>query len=134
MLTRLWLILAAAAAGVALGSSPAEAACACWCVEGKVVLVCDAAEEAKTATRCGKFKYCKPAPPRPAPGSWRPRFQSDSAPLPKGTSSCEPSQVLNVDTRKYEWVELCEHENLLNTYVIRPPQRVSDIPAAERKR
>lgn len=99
-----------------------------------MVLVCDAAEEARSAARCGQFKYCRPAPPRPAPGSWRPKFQSDSAPLPEGTISCEQSQVLNVDVRKYVWVELCEHESLLRTYVIRPPRRVGDIPGAARKR
>ena len=85
--------------GLAIGfaAGTASAACGCECVEGAIRAVC---------TRPGELAPLCPSAICPiSPAAVRPLDPLALAPL--GASRCQEAQVLNPDTRRYEWQLLC---------------------------
>lgn len=74
-----------------------DAACVCLCMDGRNQPICESAIDLKPI--CPP-RVCPIAPPSVAP------IQPPRVP-PLGRSSCEQKQVLNPNTGRYEWREVC---------------------------
>ena len=86
-----------AAAVLLLPGSPAQAACQCACVEGRVQAICESSIDLKP--------ICSPQICQIVPPSLRP-IQAPILP-PIGASSCGQQQVFNSAAGRYEWRTLC---------------------------
>lgn len=89
------VVLAAAAA--MLGAAPAQAACACICVDGRNQPLCSEVTDVEPV--------CPPKPCPDAPQTVRP-LEPPKLP-PTGTRSCTMEYVYNRYAGRYEWRQLC---------------------------
>ena len=76
----------------------AAAECVCRCIEGKVGAICLGPIQAAPAC---EPRACPTAQPSIPP------VLASRAP-PPGTTQCQMAQVLNPQTGRYEWLELCK--------------------------
>lgn len=91
------MAIALAAASVAW-SGAAAAQCVCGCIDGQLAVVCRGSMQA--APQACAPRVC------PAPQPSVPPVLASSTP-PPGTTQCLMAQVLNPQTNRYEWVEVC---------------------------
>ena len=75
----------------------AAAQCVCGCIDGQPGVVCRGSMQS-APTVCARV--CPP------PQSSVPPVLASSTP-PPGTTQCLMAQVLNPQTNRYEWVEVC---------------------------
>ena len=75
----------------------AMANCVCECVDGQVQVLCENATDRRPYCQ---YQTC------PTVNYSTPPVGSQGA-LPLGTTSCQPTQVYNWQTRRYEWTEVC---------------------------
>jgi len=75
----------------------AVADCVCECVNGTVQALCESTTDRRPY--CA-YQGC------PTPNYSTPPVGSQRT-LPLGTTSCQPVQVYNQQTMRYEWVEVC---------------------------
>jgi hypothetical protein len=92
------LMSAALMAASVAWSGAAAADCVCGCVDGNVAVICRGSMQAAPQTCVARV--C------PAPQSSTAPVVASSAP-PPGTTQCIMAQVLNSQTNRYEWVEVC---------------------------
>ena len=78
-------------------SGPALATCACQCVNGQVEAICSSTIEMRP--------ICPPRICPIVPPAIRPISPPTLPPL--GTTECQPQQVWNQFTGRYEWRRLC---------------------------
>jgi hypothetical protein len=81
----------------ALFAAESRAACACRCVEGQMQPLCDTSIDIPPI--CSGVCALPPASIKP--------IQPLAVP-PLGTSQCSQRQVVNPNTRRYEWASVCE--------------------------
>ena len=81
-----------------LGTSGADAACQCRCVNGQVTALCNSTLEIPP--------ICAPQICPIVPPSIQPIPKPDLPPL--GTTSCTQAQVFNPSTGRYEWQRVCK--------------------------
>jgi hypothetical protein len=89
------LLLAAGVLAAAAG--PADAACACRCVNGKAKAVCSSGTDIPPL--CNNTR-CPLSTPKPSP-------LDVSKPKPPVMPGCKVQQVYNPQTGKHEWGQLC---------------------------
>lgn len=85
------------AVSLLMGIYDAGAACVCRCVNGEVRALCSSSIDIEPI--CAP-QVCSIVPPSIAP------IQQPRIP-PIGTQSCRQAQVLNPNTGRYEWREIC---------------------------
>lgn len=94
------LASAAALAAASLAwAGTAAAECVCGCIDGQVAVLCRGSMQAAPQT-CAP-RVC------PAPQPSAPPVIASSTP-PPGTTQCIMAQVLNAQTGRYAWVEVCK--------------------------
>lgn len=76
----------------------ASAACVCRCVDGEMQPLCSSSIDLPPIC---PLTICGIVPPSIAP-------IAPPALPPLGTSECHQRQVMNPDTRRYEWQRVCE--------------------------
>ncbi len=92
------VILGAVLSAMLMAPTTARAGCVCRCVDGAVVPICDSAIDVPPVCPA---RVCPVVPPRVKPIT-PPRVP------PVGTEDCEPRQVYNPITGRYEWQVVCE--------------------------
>jgi len=98
MIAMALVVLCAMTALAVMVPQPAAAACDCQCVDGEMRAICSSSID--IAPICPP-RVCPIAPPRVTP------LPSVRVP-PVGTTSCRKVQVLNENTRRYEWQDVCD--------------------------
>jgi hypothetical protein len=79
-------------------TAESQAACVCRCVDGAMQPLCDSSIDLPPVCPAA---VCAIPPPAIKP------IQPLAIP-PLGTSQCSPRQVVNPNTRRYEWISICE--------------------------
>ena len=93
------LMNAALVAATLAFAGEAMAGCECGCINGQPAVICRGSTQAAPQT-CPQ-RVC----PTPQPSA--PPVVASSAP-PPGTTQCLMAQVLNTQSGRYEWVEVCK--------------------------